>query len=369
MLFPKRLIVWGVLLILSLSQFVLYLPATTCTNSKGLRLCAPQFTITVIGGSSTANEFIASVREFLRLISYLTIDMGWSNEFTDPSVYEDENLVDTFQPDKVFELNYFGFCKRSNKSKVYCTSNENYGMDVLEVLVRDVGIQLGNISTTRSNETKKFGDSLVLTYRLALTSIRDFLKHDKHTGNALSKALIGSPDPNVKGASPTKNYLKGVNLAFILMMFNGMVFYFAVLEIIVGFISICVVSAFGGALSVGKRHRLFPMLLKSSSSILVVIATLTILCNIVYLIALKTLEPEEVTDVGSDNAAVHTTGWELLKVNVGSGFIMGLARYAIQWVLLVLAFLAANHYKAKPKKSDKYTEDTSYSPSPDLMEK
>ncbi|EHN00940.1 Sma2p [Saccharomyces cerevisiae x Saccharomyces kudriavzevii VIN7] len=224
MFLPKRLIVWGVLLVLSLSQFLLYLPTTTCTSSKGLRLCAPQFTITVIGGSSTANEFIASVREFLRLISYLTIDMGWSNEFTDPSVYEDENLVDTFQPDKIFELNYFGFCKRSNKSKIYCTSNENYGMDVLEVLVRDVGIQLGNISTTRSNETKQFGDSLVLTYRLALTSIRDFLKHDKHSGNALSKALIGTPDPNVKDPSPTKNYLKGVNLAYILMMFNGMVF-------------------------------------------------------------------------------------------------------------------------------------------------
>ena len=263
MFFPKRLIVWGVLLILSLSQFMLYLPATTCTTSKGLRLCAPQFTITVIGGSSTANEFIASVREFLRLISYLTIDMGWSNEFTDPSIYEDENLVDTFQPDKVFELNYFGFCKRDNRSKIYCTSNENYGMDVLEVLVRDVGIQLGNISTTRSNETKKFGDSLVLTYRLALTSIRDFLKHDKHSGNALSKALIGAPNTNLDDTSSTKNYLKGVNLAFILMMFNGIVFYFAVLEIIVGFLNICVVSAFGGALSVGKRHRLFPILLLS----------------------------------------------------------------------------------------------------------
>lgn len=253
----------------------------------------------------------------MRLISYLTIDMGWSNELTDPSVYEDENLVDTFQPDKVFELNYFGFCKRSNRSKIYCTSNQNYGMDVLEVLVRDVGIQLGNISTTRSNETKKFGDSLVLTYRLALTSIRDFLKHDKHSGNALSKALIGTPDPNVKDQSPTKNYSKGVNLAYILMVFNGMVFYLAVLELIVGFLSICVVSAFGGALSVGKRHRLFPILLKFSSSILVTLSTLTLLCNVIYLIALKTLEPDDVSVAGPDRAVSHTTGWELLQVNVG----------------------------------------------------
>ncbi|CAI4047655.1 hypothetical protein SKDZ_13G0700 [Saccharomyces kudriavzevii ZP591] len=369
MFLPKRLIVWGVLLVLSLSQFLLYLPTTTCTSSKGLRLCAPQFTITVIGGSSTANEFIASVREFLRLISYLTIDMGWSNEFTDPSVYEDENLVDTFQPDKIFELNYFGFCKRSNKSKIYCTSNENYGMDVLEVLVRDVGIQLGNISTTRSNETKKFGDSLVLTYRLALTSIRDFLKHDKHSGNALSKALIGTPDPNVKDPSPTKNYLKGVNLAYILMMFNGMVFYLAVLEIVVGFLSVCVVSAFGGALSVGKRHRLFPILLKFSSSILVFFSTLTMLCNLIYLIALKTLEPEDESMAGMDNAAPQATGWELLQVNVGSGFILGLARYATQWALLLLAFLAANHYKSKPKKSDKCAENASIPTSRGSIEK
>lgn len=369
MFFPKRLIVWAVLLVLSLSQFLLYLPTTTCTTSKGLRLCAPQFTVTVIGGSNTANEFIGSVREFLRLISYLTIDMGWSNELTDPSVYEDENLVDTFQPDKVFELNYFGFCKRSNRSKIYCTSNQNYGMDVLEVLVRDVGIQLGNISTTRSNETKKFGDSLVLTYRLALTSIRDFLKHDKHSGNALSKALIGTPDPNVKDQSPTKNYSKGVNLAYILMVFNGMVFYLAVLELIVGFLSICVVSAFGGALSVGKRHRLFPILLKFSSSILVTLSTLTLLCNVIYLIALKTLEPDDASVAGPDRAVSHTTGWELLQVNVGSGFIVGLARYAIQWVLLLLAFLAANHYKAKSKKSDKCTENESIPTSPDSMEK
>ena len=278
--------------------------------------------------------------------------MGWSNELMDSKIYDDSNLVDTFESTNIYKVNYFGYCKSTIDKNIYCSANGDAGMDVMGILVRDIGIQLGQLSTIHENATKTMGESMLFMYHLTLTSMKEFLRNDRKRENGLLKILIGDLEENVNedGSKTSKHskYNKGVNIAYGLMLFNDYFFWVFVGEIIISFLCLGIVGSLGISLLWGKNHQIIPFFLKLSSSILIVTSSCTFLANLIYFLVLKTLEP-------SQNTTESYTDWELLQVSIGSGFIIGCVRYLVQWMFLPITFLAAKHYSLK--KQDIFKAD------------
>ncbi|QLG73097.1 hypothetical protein HG535_0E01810 [Zygotorulaspora mrakii] len=345
MLIFKRLIVWLILCGFTLLQFSLYVPSFSCALSPGVPTCAEQFSFTVVGGSKMTRELIGSIKELLKLISYLAIDLGWSSDLADSSMYDDENLVNTFNAENIYKVNYFSYCKKTDGKKMYCVRNGGNGMDVITVLVRDVGIQLGNISPLHVNDTEILGDSLVISYHLALTSIRKFIKGDRSRDNAFFNTFLRvNPEDAPQEKTNTSLYSKGVEILHCLRLFNQLLFFLQTSEIIVSFSFFLAVLGFGVVLTFLKRQCILPAILKLMCSLLVSVAAISLFCTIIYLLLLKSLEP-------SSNSTTAPTGWELLELHVGKGFVISCVRLAIQLFLLPFTIIIANHYTMKePKK-------------------
>lgn len=353
MLIVKRFILWVLLFFMAITQLLLYLPDFSCSISTGLPLCIPQFNVNIVTGSRTTKDFVSSVRQFLRLISYLAIDMGWSKYLADPHIYNEENLVDTFDTDNLFKINYFGFCKKTSGKTKYCVANGDCGMDVLGILVRDVGLQLGRLTQRYENNTRILGDSLVFTYHLGLSSMRKFLRNDNYRNNAFSKLLLATDDQPYSNTR-IKNYAKGVTVAYTLVVVNKIMFYMHLAEITISAAFVVAVLGFGFVLIFGKHHTIMPFLLKGWGSVLMISSTSSYLATIVYLGTLKLLEPTEMLDTQSQvaghvlNNDTHSNNWDLLQTTVGSGFVISCFRYIVQCLMLPLVFIAANRYtKAK----------------------
>lgn len=323
---------------ITLTQFFLYIPNFSCTGSASLPFCAEQFSFSIIESSSITKNFIGSIKEFLRLVSFLAIDMGWSNTLSDPDIYKEDNLVDTFDSENVYQVNYFGYCKKKNNKRLYCAPSGNNGMDVLGILVRDIGIQLCMLSAPRQNDTKVLGDSLVLTYHLALSSLRKILKDGQ--GNVFSKILLRGDDVSSKGRSKTSRYNKGVEVAYSLEIANRAMLFLQACEVLVSFACALIVIGFGIVLTLGKKHRLFPILLQLGTSSLVSLATVSLIGTILYYLALKSLEP-------SNDLRQQGTGWEMMQVTIGTGFIIGCIRYGVQVTLLPLTWIISKRYSSK----------------------
>lgn len=290
-------------------------------------------------------EVIGSIKELLKLISYLAIDLGWSNDLADPSIYDDENLVDTFNSENIYKVNYFSYCKKNGDKRTYCVRNGNYGRDVIGILVRDVGIQLGKVSSLHTNDTQILGDSLVIAYHLALNSIRKFIRGDRSRGNAFFNTFLDVDSDSPGRRNNASHYSKGVEILYWLGVSNQILFFLQISEIAISFLCLLTVVGFGIVLAFAKRHRSLPILLKITSSLLVVTATVSLLCTVLYFLTLKTLEP-------SKEASKTPTGWELLELRIGKGFIIDCARYAIQIFLLPITVLAANHYSVRKLLKD-----------------
>lgn len=341
---------------ISALQLLLYMPDFTCTISSGLPLCAPQFSFSIIEDSPTTKDFVASVREFLKLLSYMAIDLGWSTELMDSEIYEEKNLVDTFHHNNVYKVNYLGYCKVGHSGKNYCTLNGDSGMDVLEILVRDVGIQLGKLSTAHVNNTKILSDSLVLTYHLTVSSLKSFLKNDRHRDNALTNILFGlpiSPQPDSDSfvqdndnlvQHKTASYGKGVGIAHTLSLYNMWFFYLHIVEFISSFLCTSSVGGLGLVLLWGKKHNYMPDLMKTFTCILNIISAITFLAHIIYILSLKLLEKDP------DGFAQNDNNWDLLRVKLGVGFFLLWFRVFLQLIQLPLVWFVANRYRAETNK-------------------
>ncbi|CCE91673.1 Sma2p TDEL_0D00890 [Torulaspora delbrueckii] len=340
MLIFKRLIVWIILFVIALTQLLLYIPNFSCRGSSA---CLDQFNFSIIGSSSVTQDFINSIKEFLKLLSYLAIDMGWSRDLTDSDIYREEKLVDTFDSENVYKVNYFGYCKKRHGERLYCVQNWGSGMDVLGILVRDIGIQLGMLSASHQNDTRLLGDSMVLTYHLALSSLRRFLRGDQ--GNALSKLVISKDDyASSKSDAKTSRYSKGVDMAYLLKVANKFLLLIELCELSTSLLFLTAVICFGIALSMGIKLRIIPLVLKIMISALASLATITFTGTIIYFLALRSLQP-------SKDPLQSSTKWDIIKINLGPGFIIGCIRYAIQIILIPLAFLIARHYSAREKET------------------
>lgn len=314
-------------------------------------MCLEQFNFSIVGSSGITEDFINSVKEVLKLVSYLAIDMGWSTELTDSDIYREENLVDTFDADNVYKVNHFGYCKKRGDSTLYCARNGHSGMDILGILVRDVGIQLGKLSGSHQNETGVLGDSLVLTYHVALSSLQKFLKAEQTS--ALSKVLLTDDDrTGSRKISQASQFARGVALARFLQVANIGVFVSLISELAVSMLCMIAVIAYGITLMFKVKVRILNTALKATISTLTGVATITFVSTLLYFLALKTLEP-------SADPLEPSTKWDIMRVGVGPGFIIGCIRYALQVMLLPLVFVTICHYKTREDPSDAVEEPDS----------
>ena len=365
-MFPrfKHLLLWIILISLSLIQLLLYLPNLTCNPEINLPICTPQFSVSLSGSSTVSREFLGSIREFLRLLSYLTIDMGWSNELISPDVYDRRNLIDTFDSGNTYDINYFGFCKTTaatdGDNNIFCSSSARSGMDIPSILVKDIGVKLGTLSTAYVNSTESLGNSLLLTYHLAIASLRNLIRNDLRTGDDTVLSLLigsalksgddnGSKDDGTMDTESSK-YVKGIELAYMLMRFNSIMLQFLIYEMVTGMLSTVLTALFGVLLLVNLKIRLFILILRITAVVFFTISTVSFLATVLYLAGLKSLEPS--TDMPGTETPDSQT-WGLLEVTVGTGFIVTCVRYMIQCVVLVLTFLSTLKLRSRSKKRDR----------------
>lgn len=279
-----------------------------------------------------------SIKEFLKLLSYLAIDMGWSKDLTDTDIYKEEKLVDTFDSENVYKVNYVGYCKKRYGERLYCIQNWDSGMDVLGILVRDIGIQLGMLSMSHQNETRLLGDSMVLTYHLSLSSLRRFLRGDQ--GNALSKLVIADDDSTQsRSASKTSSYSKGVEMAYCLKMVNKLLLLIHFCELTLSLLFLAAVLAFGICLVLRLKIKVLALILRIGVSTTAFLGTMSITGMIMYFLVLKSLEPPR-------DPTRLSSKWDIIQVSLGSGFIIGCIRYAIQIILVPVTFVITRHYSA-----------------------
>lgn len=334
----------------------------TCTGNKHLPICCPQFTFSLMDESSLGKELINSAREFIRLLSYLTIDMGWSsNDITrfnetygTNDIYADKYLIDTFHKGMCFKVNYNGYCKySSNKyaTKRKCYLNENNGMDIMTILMRDIGIQLGELSSLSQNDTLKLGNSVVYTYKLATRSLFHFIRKDYKEDNMFAKIVLGvnsQVDEKDEEQKNLTNFEKIIIVARLFTLFNQGIRWILVVEMIMA--CICFLASIFSLLlllqPISYKATVFSFLMALSYLLL---ATTTFVNAIILQIILRTLAPA--LDA-NENILPSEDDWGLIKVHTGSGFILGCLRFGFQCIFFIATTLVLYLHKRKPEEQN-----------------
>lgn len=377
MLGLKRLILWSIVLILAITQILLYIPTFTCTGDLNLPLCTPQFVFSLVDDSLLGKELINAAREFLRLLSFLSIDMGWksndvirfNNSYGNNDVYSKEYLVDTFYRGNSFKVNYYGYCKLrkyKHMTKKVCYSNENNGMDIMTVLMRDIGIQFGELSLLDKNSSVKLGNSVVYTYKIVTRSLFHFINNDRREGNIFTKTILGRQSPikttvqNFKdmsrsggGSSKKKkgltNFEKIIIIARLFTLFNESIRIILFIEM--GMACVCffstLISLWLLIKSTKKKVSIITFLIALTYALL---ATTTFLNSVILQIILRTLSP--IVDDYDNILPTLDDDWGFIRVSVGSGFIFGCVRYCMQILFCIAATIIVCFQKKQSNGSE-----------------
>lgn len=177
-----------VLILFTLLIWFSHLSYFTCTSSADLPICMPQYVFHFKDDTPTSKVLFSTIKEFFSLLSFFTLDFNWDidlNQLEDR--YNQSNLINIFHPSNKYEANVFGYCKRQKNDKKidhYCIDNTN-GLNIISILVRDLGFQFGVLS---QNNVKITSDSFWIIYQTLVTSLDRFLADDRR-GNTLFKYL------------------------------------------------------------------------------------------------------------------------------------------------------------------------------------
>lgn len=332
----------------------------TCTGEDSLPYCTPQFKFELMDDSTLGQELINSAREFLRLLSYLTIDMGWTSNdiikynqtYGTDDIYAEEHLVNTFHKGNYFKVNYNGYCKYSkNKyiTKKKCYSNENNGMDIITVLMRDIGIQLGELSSLNKNETLKLGNSVVYTYKLATRSLFHFIRKDHKEDNMFAKIVLGvtSDDSELNEDERHRtNFEKVIIVARLFTLFNQGIRWILLVEVIMAVL--CLLTSLQTLILLLKpitsKLSIFSFLIALTYLLL---ATTTFVNSLILQIVLRALAPA--LDA-NENILPSEDDWGFIRVQIGTGFILGCLRFGFQCVFFIITTIIICLYKKKPEE-------------------
>ncbi|QEU62017.1 Sma2 [Kluyveromyces lactis] len=183
-----------ILISFSLLVWFSHLSNFTCTSSANLPICMPQYVFHFKDDTPTSKVLFSTVKEFFSLLSFFTLDFNWGIDLSElQDRYNQSNLINIFHPSNTYYVNAFGYCKQQSQDEKlnhYCIDNTN-GLNIISVLIRDLGFQFGVLSETNVKIT---GDSFWIIYQTLLNSFNKFLEDDKR-GNTLLK-MITPNDPN-----------------------------------------------------------------------------------------------------------------------------------------------------------------------------
>ncbi|ODQ77163.1 hypothetical protein BABINDRAFT_10317 [Babjeviella inositovora NRRL Y-12698] len=165
------LLLWVVPILLSLT-------VPTCVSD----LCIPQFTFQLKDQNPHAREILLSGKELMKVVSYFAKDFGPTE--TDVTAYLD--IVDTFSTTHIYSLNFWGYCRASTVTgETFCA--RSYGLDLLSILMRDFGNQLGQLL---QHDAKSVGDSFVDSYEEAMQNLQLFLSSQKRSVDAVHSTIL-----------------------------------------------------------------------------------------------------------------------------------------------------------------------------------
>ncbi|KAH3675151.1 hypothetical protein WICMUC_002807 [Wickerhamomyces mucosus] len=170
---PKLIIpIIMLMILLSILIILTSLPIFTCVDPNGL--CVPQLEIQLVDKSPAAKATFLTVKEALKVLSYLALDFGGDNRHSDllnsslDSYYESK-IIDTFNVNTVYKLNFLGYCRQSaNNVDLFCM--RSYGFDLIQVFARDTGAQLGKLTNTNIDI---MGDSFAIAYELVIAGMSE----------------------------------------------------------------------------------------------------------------------------------------------------------------------------------------------------
>lgn len=128
-----------------------FLSRYSCSGDK---FCFPQYSVHI---SLTSNIMVISIREGLKMLSYMAKDL---------SIEQDKELqyviVDTLSTSNKFRFNFGGYCRQNIETNDQRCVRFKYGMDFFKVLINDMGEQLSLI--TKTKDPAKFVNSIMLMY-------------------------------------------------------------------------------------------------------------------------------------------------------------------------------------------------------------
>lgn len=179
------------LLIIALANEMIFtsFPFFTCHHENGA--CFPQLTVQITDQSPAAKTALVTVKEALKVLTYLAIDFGDSTSELDIlnnrlDTYYQDKVIDTFSVNTVYQLNFLGYCRLSSKNRQpFCM--RSYGLDLLAVFVRDAGVQLGQLTKTNIDI---MGDSFALAYELAISGFNQFTNAESHSVEYIDYAIL-----------------------------------------------------------------------------------------------------------------------------------------------------------------------------------
>lgn len=197
-----------ILTFFSLLIWFSHLSNFTCTSSANLPICMPQYIFHFKDDTPTSRVLFGTVKEFFSLLSFFTLDFNWDIDLNDlHEKYNQSDLINVFHPSNVYYVNAFGYCKEQThdaKLDRYCMDNTN-GLNIISVLVRDLGFQFGVLS---ENNVKITSDSFWIIYQTLVSSFNKFLEDDKR-GNTLLK-MITPNDPEEMEQLKTKLWIVNI---------------------------------------------------------------------------------------------------------------------------------------------------------------
>lgn len=192
----RRAFICVSILCVALAQLLMHMVSISCTSKTGERFCHPQFTLTFSGPPVGSDGLLLALKDLLKLLSYMAIDLGSHHSLPQDADYDEINLVNTLESSNTFKVNFLGYCKDQpmiRELKNYCTKH-NSGLDPISLIMRDMGIQFGLLS---SKNPKIMGESFVYTYKLGLRAIADTSRNLDKENNMLRRYLKGfSGDPD-----------------------------------------------------------------------------------------------------------------------------------------------------------------------------
>ncbi|CCE61843.1 hypothetical protein TPHA_0B01700 [Tetrapisispora phaffii CBS 4417] len=342
MFFIKRFIIWGLILGVSVTQILLYIPIFTCRSSGKNVLCSPIYKVQLIEDSKLTHDFIATLNELLRLLSYLTIDMGWDGEITTPTIYDNGYLDKAMKENNIFKVNYFGYCKFQDSKNDYCSRLTSSCLDLFGTIAKDMGVYLSRYTSNYKTNPDVIGSSLQQFYYLTLLSIYKFLKMDHKNDNNFLQILYGIHNVKVSDTIHvySDSYKSAVITLYISMISNNVLKDLLLLEFTAVILLFLAISGFGALLFIWKKQTILPLIIMIISIISFMLSFFSFASTLTNILSLKRLERNE---------DIIENGWEMLQVTYGSGFIFACIRHSLQWVILILGIVVKKYYSVVPK--------------------